>query len=234
MDLKHLGLGLGTDVSAQHRCLLDACCCRWHFEQGHIALPPPTPSSHSSVFVATQARQCCPSCVVCLPVAMQGATHAIIVEGEMDKLAIEAATGHTAVVSLPAGAVPSSSSPFKPHSKKLECVDRAAQQLSQLQECLIAVDGDGPGWATAQALANRVRPFLRPGAALHYLAWPSAGVGGQETLQRVAQAAKARGVSEEAVAAAAHCKDANDVLMTCGPEFLRTYLQHGAVPFPNM
>ena len=170
---------------------------------------------------------------------LQGATDAIIVEGEMDKLAIETATGHTAVLSIPSGTLPAHKHGRQPaHSKKLAFVHQAAQQLSQLQRCIIALDGDTPGYVTAQALAKEMLPFWgSAGTAVSqpvwFLLWPSAKAGGSQTLMRVAQAAAAQGLSVDSssLAKAMRCKDANDLLMACGAEFLRLYVQLGAVPF---
>lgn len=175
--------------------------------------------------------------------AVQGASEAIIVEGEMDKLAIETATGITAVVSLPAGALATTKAgASKNHtqaSKKLACIDMAAQQLSRLQRCIIAVDADEPGWCTAVALHEKLRSMHTHQATSHqqhtplqlwYLPWPAATVGGQAALQHVAQQAAAKGMAVD-VAAAARCKDANDVLRACGPELLHLYLQCAPVPF---
>lgn len=175
---------------------------------------------------------------------LQGASEAFIVEGELDKLAIETASGLTSVLSLPGGALPPPRQPgqlpvgqtgYKKaniHSKKLACVDLAAAQLSQLKRIIIAVDGDGPGWATAVALAHKLRHireqqqsagrFLPPQEVL-YLPWPSAANAGS-TLARVAEQAAAQGLQVD-VSAAAKCKDANDVLRVCGPAFLKLYLQ---------
>lgn len=158
----------------------------------------------------------------------------------MDKLAIESATGCTSVLSLPSGAVPAPKpgQPFErlTDSKKLACVDQAAQQLSQLQHCIIAVDGDAPGWATAMALAWRISQLPTAqsagGPTVHYLPWPSASVGGAAALRRVAATAAAQGLCVD-LAAAARCKDANDVLVVCGARFLGLYLQVAPQPWSS-
>lgn len=59
---------------------------------------------------------------------------------------------------------------------------------------------------------------------LLYLPWPTAA-GGEALLRRVAQQAAAQGLHVD-LAAAVRCKDANDVLRACGPEFLRLYISH--------
>lgn len=125
-----------------------------------------------------------------------------------------------------------------PHSKKLACVDRAAVQFAGLHRIIIAVDGDGPGQATAEALTLKLQWIqqqqqqLRQGQnqrqaplqQLLYLPWPTAP-GGKEVLRRVAQQAAQEKLDFD-VAAAACCKDANDVLRVCGPQVLKMYINH--------
>jgi hypothetical protein len=163
----------------------------------------------------------------------------------MDKLALETATGLTAVLSLPSGALPATAAArTRRDSKKLACVDAAAQQLSQLQRITIAVDGDAPGWATALALHDKLLTLAQRHAGQQqqqgcvaasqqqqvlYLAWPAAKLGGQAALHKAAELAAAAGLQVDA-AAAAQCKDANDLLMRCGPDFLRLYLQVAPLP----
>jgi hypothetical protein len=166
---------------------------------------------------------------------LQGASEVYIVEGELDKLAIETASGLTPVLSLPGGALPAPKDPSQRpdiNSKKLACVDQAAAQLSQLRRVVIAVDGDAPGWATAVALAHKLQQVREqqqragvgvPPQEVLYLPWPAAWNAGS-TLEGVAHAAGAAGLRVD-LAAAARCKDANDVLRTCGPAFLKLYLQ---------
>lgn len=152
----------------------------------------------------------------------------------MDKLALDTALDDpscagTAVLSLPAGALPQGNP--DPRSRKLACVDAAAGQLSQLQHIIIAVDGDAPGLATAQALRLKLKSLQQltrqHGATpksqqLWLLPWPTAP-GGEATLTRAAAEAAKHGMEVDQ-AAASRCKDANDVLRVCGFKFLRFYV----------
>jgi hypothetical protein len=186
-----------------------------------------------AALVSVHPCRCAGLCAVLC--CAQGAREAYIVEGELDKLAIETASGLTSVLSLPGGALPAPKDPTQRpniNSKKLACVDQAAAQLAQLRRVVIAVDGDGPGWVTAEALAQKLQQVRQqqqhagvsvPRQEVLYLPWPAAWNAGG-TLQRVAQAAGAAGLQVD-LAAAAGCKDANDVLRTCGPAFLKLYLQ---------
>lgn len=161
-------------------------------------------------------------------------------EGELDKLAVETALSQRtaqalrvpAVLSLPAGAVPAPKhGQPNPHSKKLACVDAAAAQLAGLHRIIIAVDGDGPGLATAEALRCKLQWLRQQHAGqqasaqqMLYLPWPTAP-GGMEVLGRVAERADLHGAHLD-VAAAASCKDANDVLKICGRTILKWYIDY--------
>jgi hypothetical protein len=166
------------------------------------------------------------------------------VEGELDKLAVETALSQRtaqavrvpAVVSLPAGAVPAPKhGEPNSHSKKLACMDAAAAQLAGLHRIIIAVDGDGPGRATAQALQRKLQWLQQHHAGQQaflqqvlYLPWPTSP-GGMDVLALVAARwAELHGTHLD-VAAAASCKDANDVLRACGRTILRWYIDY-AIP----
>ncbi|MCB0384953.1 MAG: toprim domain-containing protein, partial [Bdellovibrionales bacterium] len=68
---------------------------------------------------------------------------AVIVEGELDKLACEVA-GIPNVLSVPDGAPPEHS---KPSDTKFEYLANCEAELSRLQKIIVAVDEDGPGKA---------------------------------------------------------------------------------------
>lgn len=186
---------------------------------------------------------------------MQGASHVIIVEGEMDKLAIEEATGVTAVLSIPSGAAPytpqqlqdllqSQQKPVKPqrqqtHSissnstlsldRKFAYVHRAADLLRTVEQITIAVDGDAAGFFTACELARRLGPDR-----CMYLPWPAAVLWGKDALQHVAHIAQQQFGVVVDTAAGSGCKDANDMLMVYGGQFLKLYLENAATPFTNV
>eukprot|EP00878_Enallax_costatus_P032691 GHUV01035946.1.p2 GENE.GHUV01035946.1~~GHUV01035946.1.p2 ORF type:complete len:104 (+),score=37.47 GHUV01035946.1:420-731(+) len=93
---------------------------------------------------------------------------------------------------------------------------------------MIAVDGDEPGFYTACQLAERLGP-----ERCWYLPWPAAVVYGAQALKHVAELASQRGMVID-VAAVSTCKDANDVLMVCGPEFLKLYLECACTSFTGL
>ena len=173
----------------------------------------------------------------------------IIVEGELDKLAVEEATGRTAVLSIPAGAAAprqhqyqhtkqwnqqqpqpfNSGSTHVAHTgKKFAYVHHAQPLLQGCQQIMIAVDGDEPGFYTACQLAERLGP-----ERCWYLPWPAAVVYGAQALKHVAELARQQGMVVD-VAEASTCKDANDVLMVCGPESLKLYLEYACTSFTDL
>lgn len=79
---------------------------------------------------------------------------AVIVEGECDKLALEAA-GILHVASVPDGAPPAGS---KPSETKFEYLATCADRLDALKKIVLAVDGDGPGKTLEAELARRLGP----------------------------------------------------------------------------
>lgn len=77
-----------------------------------------------------------------------GAAEIVIVEGELDKLAIEEATGRTAVLSVPNGAGAAQMSYLQD--------DVAIGILDAAKRVILAVDGDAPGQALGEELARRI------------------------------------------------------------------------------
>lgn len=76
----------------------------------------------------------------------------IVVEGEMDKLALEMA-GYTSVVSVPDGAPAPNT---KNYESKFDFLASAEEVLRPLARIVIAVDNDGPGNKLAEELARRL------------------------------------------------------------------------------
>jgi twinkle protein len=85
-----------------------------------------------------------------------GSSVGIIVEGELDKLALDEA-GLTNILSVPDGAPPAvkAGSPSA-DDRKFEYLGNCAEQLSQLQKIILAVDADEPGRALEEELARRL------------------------------------------------------------------------------
>jgi twinkle protein len=81
---------------------------------------------------------------------------AIIVEGELDKLALEEA-GISNVVSVPAGAPPKvGADELDPEDGRFSYIAACAEYLDRLERIILAVDNDGPGVALAEELARRL------------------------------------------------------------------------------
>ncbi len=114
----------------------------------------------------------------------------IIVEGEMDKLALDAA-GFPACVSVPDGAPTPNT---KNYASKFTFLDD--ERLTSVKQWVIAVDNDPPGRRLESEIVRRFgsENCLR-------VEWPEG------------------------------CKDANDVLLTHGPEALRKAVE-SAQPYP--
>jgi twinkle protein len=74
----------------------------------------------------------------------EGRAEVVIVEGVMDKLAIEEATGRTAVLAMPS-ATPSS-----------DCYALAAEACKAASKIIVAVDNDEPGWKLRDELIRRL------------------------------------------------------------------------------
>lgn len=119
-------------------------------------------------------------------------TRCVIVEGEMDKLALEMA-GITSCVSVPDGAPTPNT---KDYATKFAFLDNDWERLERVKEWVIAVDNDAPGLRLEEELTRRL---------------------GVENCLRVIWSTE--------------CKDANDVLLSHGPEVLAECIQH-AKPFP--
>jgi len=81
---------------------------------------------------------------------------AVIVEGELDKLALDEA-GIRNVVSVPEGAPEKvKAGEPDPEEAKFVCLANCAEYLDQLDRIILAVDNDGPGRALAEELARRL------------------------------------------------------------------------------
>ncbi|KAL5537802.1 hypothetical protein UlMin_046130 [Ulmus minor] len=122
----------------------------------------------------------------------------IIVEGEMDKLAMEEA-GFRNCVSVPDGAPASvSSKDLPPEEKdtKYQYLWNCKEYLKEASRVILATDGDNPGQALAEELARRL---------------------GRERCWRV-KWPKKNDVD--------HFKDANEVLMYLGPQVLRETVEN--------
>ncbi|KDP34842.1 hypothetical protein JCGZ_09130 [Jatropha curcas] len=129
---------------------------------------------------------------------IKGADEIIIVEGEMDKLAMEEA-GFLNCVSVPDGAPPSISSkdlPPKDKDTKYQYLWNCKEYLKRASRIILATDGDQPGKALAEEIARRV---------------------GRERCWRVSWPRKNK---DE------YFKDANEVLMFLGPTALRDVIEN--------
>ncbi|KAG4946163.1 hypothetical protein JHK87_042170 [Glycine soja] len=127
-----------------------------------------------------------------------GHSDIIIVEGEMDKLAMEEA-GFLNCVSVPDGAPPSISSkelPPQDKDKKYQYLWNCKDELKKATRVILATDGDPPGQALAEELARRI---------------------GKEKCWRVRWPRKSR---------SDNCKDANEVLMYLGPDALKEVIEN--------
>ncbi|XP_052116080.1 twinkle homolog protein, chloroplastic/mitochondrial [Arachis duranensis] len=130
---------------------------------------------------------------------IEGQNDIIIVEGEMDKLAMEEA-GFRNCVSVPDGAPPSVSSkelPPREKDTKYQYLWNCKDQLMQASRIILATDGDQPGQALAEELARRL---------------------GKERCWRVRW--PKRGKGDESF------KDANEVLMYLGADTLREAVEN--------
>lgn len=135
----------------------------------------------------------------------------VIVEGEMDKLAMHQA-GFTACVSVPDGAPAKARDgelPPPEEDKKFSYLWACRAHLDRVKSFIIATDADEPGAALAEELARRLGR-----ERCWRVHWPSVAADG------------AGGVAPEAAR-----KDANEVLMKDGPEALQS-LVRAAEPVP--
>ncbi|CAH9077122.1 unnamed protein product [Cuscuta epithymum] len=127
---------------------------------------------------------------------IMGASDIIIVEGEMDKLAMEEA-GFRNCASVPDGAPPSVSKkelPAEDQDTKYQYLWNCKEAFEKASRIILATDGDAPGQALAEELARRL---------------------GRERCWRVKWPKKING----------DCKDANEVLMYLGPDVLREVIE---------
>ncbi|CAI9089553.1 OLC1v1024144C3 [Oldenlandia corymbosa var. corymbosa] len=134
---------------------------------------------------------------------IKGANDIIIVEGEMDKLAMEEA-GFRNCVSVPDGAPPKVSSkelPSEEQDTKYQYLWNCKEYLTKASRIILATDGDQPGQALAEELARRL---------------------GKERCWRVRWPRKNE---------VEHFKDANEVLMYLGPGELREVIENAEL-FP--
>ncbi|KAK8641651.1 hypothetical protein V6N13_011035 [Hibiscus sabdariffa] len=129
---------------------------------------------------------------------IEDASDIIIVEGEMDKLAMEEA-GFRNCVSVPDGAPPSVSKkevPDEEQDTKYQYLWNCKEYLEKASNIILATDGDQPGQALAEELARRL---------------------GRERCWRVKWPMK-NDVDR--------CKDANEVLMYLGPSALQDVIEN--------
>ncbi|EOA39325.1 hypothetical protein CARUB_v10012366mg [Capsella rubella] len=134
---------------------------------------------------------------------IEKASEIIIVEGEIDKLAMEEA-GFRNCVSVPDGApasVSSKETPCESKDTKYKFLWNCNDYLKKVSRIVIATDGDGPGQALAEEVARRL---------------------GKERCWRVKWPKK----SEDE-----HFKDANEVLMSKGPHLVKEAILN-AEPYP--
>ncbi|KAJ0791443.1 putative DNA helicase [Helianthus annuus] len=128
---------------------------------------------------------------------IEGASDVIIVEGEMDKLAMEEA-GFRNCVSVPDGAPPQVSSkdlPSQEQDIKYQYLWNCREYLEKASRIILATDGDAPGQALAEELSRRL---------------------GKERCWRVTWPSKNENE---------RFKDANEVLMFMGPAVLREVIE---------
>lgn len=85
---------------------------------------------------------------------LAGSDVAVLVEGEIDKLALEVA-GIRYAVSVPDGAPPANS---KPSDAKFDYLVNCAAHLDPFKKIVLAVDNDGPGKTLETELARRLGP----------------------------------------------------------------------------
>ncbi|OMO83155.1 hypothetical protein CCACVL1_11539 [Corchorus capsularis] len=129
---------------------------------------------------------------------IENETDIIIVEGEMDKLAMEEA-GFRNCVSVPDGAPPSVSSkevPDEEKDTKYRYLWKCKEYIEKASRVILATDGDPPGQALAEELARRI---------------------GRERCWRVKWPKKND---------TADFKDANEVLMYLGPNALKDVIDN--------
>ncbi|KAK9810135.1 hypothetical protein WJX72_005431 [[Myrmecia] bisecta] len=149
-----------------------------------------------------------------------GAGDIIVVEGEMDKLALEEA-GYLNVVSVPDGApqrVKAGDLPPPHADTKFSYLHACNSVLAKAARILLATDNDEPGQALAEELARRLGR-----ERCWRVRWPAD--------EEAAEQAESTGGEPGLGKADGYRKDANEVLMKDGPEALRGYVQ-SAEPYP--
>ncbi len=167
-----------------------------------------------------------------------GNNEIIIVEGELDKLALEEA-GITNVVSVPDGApsrVKEGDLPSAEEDAKYSYLWNSRAWLDQAVRIVIATDNDGPGDALAEELARRLGR-----ERCWRVRWPltkkdhdfvSASFGeDEESGEGEGGEGGERGEGDAAEDATYRRKDANEVLMKDGPEMLQNFIE-SAEPLP--
>ncbi|CAL8460519.1 g48 [Coccomyxa elongata] len=146
---------------------------------------------------------------------VKNAAEIIIVEGEMDKLALEEA-GMRNVISVPDGApraVKEGELPPPEADTKFQYLWNCRAVLDQAVRIVLATDSDAPGQALAEELARRLGRDR-----CWRVRWPS-------------EAAAASDDGAEQGGTSAARKDANEVLLKDGPEALQALVQE-ADPYP--
>ena len=115
-----------------------------------------------------------------------GAREIVIVEGEMDKLALEQA-GIKNVVSVPDGApgkVREGDLPAPEEDRKFEYLWNCRAALDPVSRIVIAVDNDGPGQALSEELARRLGK-----ERCYRVTWPEGCKDANDVLQKEGEAA---------------------------------------------
>ena len=161
-----------------------------------------------------------------------GENEIIIVEGEMDKLALEEA-GITNVVSVPDGAparVKEGELPDRESDTKYSYLWNSRAWLDQAVRIVIATDNDGPGDALAEELARRLGR-----ERCWRVRWPVTKKD-HEFVSVDSEAVVADSEDDESdelseISSAYYRKDANEVLMKDGPEMLQNFIE-SAEPLP--
>ncbi|XP_059667779.1 twinkle homolog protein, chloroplastic/mitochondrial [Cornus florida] len=135
----------------------------------------------------------------------------IIVEGEMDKLAMEEA-GFRNCVSVPDGAPPSVSTkdvPSEDQDTKYQYLWNCKKYLEKASRIILATDADRPGQALAEELARRLGR-----ERCWRVCWPK--MNKDDNLKDANEVGNLKDANE-----AVHFKDANEVLMFMGPDKLK-------------
>lgn len=148
---------------------------------------------------------------------ISGKKEIIIVEGELDKLALEVA-GFTNVVSVPDGAPRKAKDdetlPPPEEDTKFSYLWNCRDYLDHVEKIILATDNDDPGQALAEELSRRL------GKERCWRVRWSAGMDLTETAK-----------NNEDNGGVQHSKDANDLLRSKGVEALRGCIQR-AEPYP--